>query len=108
MYLLNRLPCKAISASCLYVALYDTAPSYEHLHIFGCVCYPNLSAQAAHKLALQSTHCVFLGYSVDHKGYRCLDLSTNIAVYRHVVFDEVVFSFVASSRLTNDLDLSAG
>jgi hypothetical protein len=44
-YLLNRLPC-------LYVALYSLAPSYEHLRVFGCVCYPNLSAQAAHKLTL--------------------------------------------------------
>jgi hypothetical protein len=49
-YLLNCLPCKAISASCLYVALYRVVPSYEHLRIFGCVCYSNLSAQAAHKL----------------------------------------------------------
>jgi hypothetical protein len=43
-YLLNRLPCKAISAPSPYVALYGVAPSSEHLRIFGCVCYPNLSA----------------------------------------------------------------
>jgi hypothetical protein len=45
-YMLNHLPHKAISASCPYVALYGAAPSYEHLRVFGCVCYPNLS----HKL----------------------------------------------------------
>jgi hypothetical protein len=50
-YLLNHLPCKVINVSCLYVALYGDAPSYEHLCVFGCVCDPNLSAQAAHKLA---------------------------------------------------------
>jgi hypothetical protein len=49
-YLLNRLPCKAVSVSYLYVTLYSVAPSYEHLRVFSCVCYPNLSAQAAHKL----------------------------------------------------------
>jgi hypothetical protein len=76
-YLLNHLPCKAISASYPYVTLYGITPSYEHLHVFGCVWYPNLSAQAAHKLAPQSTCCVFLGYFADHKGYQCLDLSTN-------------------------------
>jgi hypothetical protein len=52
-YLLNRLPyksisvsspCKAISVSSLYVALYGVAPSYGHLHVFGCVFYPILSA----------------------------------------------------------------
>jgi hypothetical protein len=75
-YLLNRLPCKAISFFCPYVAFYGygVAPSYEHLHVFGCVCYHNLSAQTVHKLALRSTRCVFLEYSADHKGYRYLDL----------------------------------
>jgi hypothetical protein len=105
-YLLNHLPCKNISASYSYVALYCAAPSYEHLQVFGCVCYPNLSAQAAHKLAPWSTCCVFLRYSTNHKGYRCLDLSTNnIIISRHVIFDEVVFPFTASSHLTIDLDI---
>jgi hypothetical protein len=48
---LNHLPCKAISVSYPYVTLYDVAPSYEHLRVFSYVCYPNLSAQATHKLA---------------------------------------------------------
>jgi hypothetical protein len=106
-YLLNCLPCKAINASYPYIALYNAAPSYEHLRIFGCVCYPNLSAQAAHKLPPRSTRCVFFGYSAaDHKGYQCLDLSTNnIIISRHVVFDETVFPFTASPRLTNNLDI---
>jgi hypothetical protein len=104
--LLNHLPCKAISISCLFVALDSVAPSYEHLRVFGCVCYPNLSAQTAHKLAPRSTHCVFLGYFTDQKGYQCLDLSTNnTVVSRHVVFDEAVFPFAASPHLTNDLDI---
>jgi hypothetical protein len=59
-----------------------------------------------HKLAPRSTRCIFLGYSADHKGYRCLDLTTNnIVVSRHVVFDEADFPFSASPRLTNDLDI---
>jgi hypothetical protein len=50
MYLLNRLSNKTIRESCPYVALHGVAPSYEHLWMFSCVCYPNLSAQAPHKL----------------------------------------------------------
>jgi hypothetical protein len=49
-YLLNRFPCKAISAPYPYVTLYGVAPSYEHFCVFDYVCYPNLSTQAAHKL----------------------------------------------------------
>jgi hypothetical protein len=78
VYLLNRLPTKTISAAYPHVALFGSAPSYEHFRVFGC---------APHKLSPWSTRCVFLGYSADHKGYCCLDLSTNrLIVSRHVVF----------------------
>jgi hypothetical protein len=107
-YLLNRLPTKTLDALCPYTALYGTPPSYEHLRVFSCACCPNLSTAAAHKLAPRSSRCVFLGYSFDHKGYQHLYLSTNrstIIVPRHVVFDEADFSFFASPRLTNNLDI---
>jgi hypothetical protein len=85
-YLLNHLPTTAIQAAYPHLALFGSAPSYEHLRIFGCTCYPNTTVTAPYKLSPCSTRCVFLGYSVDHKGYRCLDLSTNhLVVSRHVV-----------------------
>jgi hypothetical protein len=47
-----------------------------------------------HKLAPRSSLCVFLGYSENHKGYRCLDLDSNrLIISRHVVFDESSFPF---------------
>jgi hypothetical protein len=67
-YLLNRLPTKAISTTSPYFTLHGVAPSYEHLRVFGCACYPNLFIKAAHKLAPRSTKCIFLRYSVDHRG----------------------------------------
>jgi hypothetical protein len=105
IYLLNHLPTKAISMTSLYFTLHGVTPSYKHLRVFGCACYPNLSAIAAHKLAHWSNRYIFLGYSTDHKGYRCLDLTTNnIVVSRHV-FDETDLPFSVSLRLTNDLDI---
>jgi hypothetical protein len=87
-----------------HFALYGIAPSYDHFRVFGCACYPNTSAIAPHKLSPRSTHCIFLGYSSDHKGYRCLDLATHcILISRHVVFYEYVFSLTGSSPPT-DLD----
>jgi hypothetical protein len=104
VYLLNRLPTKTISVVCPHVALFGSTPSYEHLRVFGCACYPNIAATVPHKLASRSTRCDFLGYSTDHKGYRCLDLSTNhLIVSRHVVFDEESFPLAALPNLT-DLD----
>jgi hypothetical protein len=92
----------AIQAACPHLALFGSTPSYEHLCAFGCTCYPNTTATAPHKLSPRSTRCVFLGYSTDHKGYRCLDLSTNhLIVSRYVVFDENSFPHATSPSLTN-------
>jgi hypothetical protein len=76
-YLLNHLPSKAVSHPTPFFALFDSATSYTHIHVFDCACYPNTSATAPHKLAPRSTRCLFLGYSSDHKRYRCVDLLTH-------------------------------
>jgi hypothetical protein len=81
-YLLNCLSTKAISTTNPYFTLHGVAPSYEHLHMFGCAVYPNLSAKATHKLAPRSTRCIFLGYSANHKGYRCLDLTVDNQIWQ--------------------------
>jgi hypothetical protein len=86
------------------ITTYGTAPSYDHLRVFDCACYRNTSATAPHKLSPRSTRCLFLGYSPDHKGYRCLDLNSHrIIISRHVVFDEDVFPLAGSTPPT-DLD----
>jgi hypothetical protein len=57
-----------------------------------------------HKRVPRSARCVFIGYSPKHKGYHCLDLSTNrVVISRHVVFYGDCFPFAASPPLTNDL-----
>jgi hypothetical protein len=59
-YMLNRLPTKIITVSCPYTALYNTLPAYEHLRVFVCACYHNLSATAPHKLVPRFTRCIFM------------------------------------------------
>jgi hypothetical protein len=109
-YLLNRLPSTACPAPTPHQALFGTPSRYDHLRVFGCACYPNTAATAPHKLAPRSTLCVFLGYSPNHKGYRCFDLSSRrVLISRHVVFDESVFSLLHHTHTTfpdPDLDLS--
>jgi hypothetical protein len=105
-YLLSCLPTKVISTTNPYFTLHEVGPSYEHLRVFGCACYPNLSVKATHKLAPRSIRCIFLEYSTDHKGHWCLDLTTNnIIVSRHIIFNEVDFPFFASPCLTKDLNI---
>ena len=42
----------------------------------------------------RSKSCIFIGYSSNHHGYKCLDLSTGrVYISRHVIFDENFFPF---------------
>jgi transposase InsO family protein len=50
-YLLNRCPCRVRNNYTSYQLLLGTPPNYGHLRVFGCCCYPNTTATAAHKLA---------------------------------------------------------
>ncbi|WVZ67851.1 hypothetical protein U9M48_016875 [Paspalum notatum var. saurae] len=97
-YLHNRRPSSSIQHDIPFTRPHNQPPTYNHLRVFGCLCYPNMQATSKHKLAPRSTACVFLGYPPSHKGYRCLDLSTRrIIISRHVIFDETTFPFAATS-----------
>ena len=96
-YVLNRRPSSSVHHSIPYHLLHQKLPDYSSLRVFGCLCYPNLSATTPHKLSPRSTPCVFLGYPSSHKGYRCLDMSSRrIIISRHAVFDEFVFPFASA------------
>ena len=105
-YLLNRCPSFAVRNAIPYSLLYNTMPDYSHLQVFGCLCYPNMTATTRHKLAPGSTACVLLGYPSSQKGYWCLDMSTKrIVISCHVVFDETCFPFGLYSPRTPSSDL---
>jgi len=88
----------------LYYRLHHKSPSYHDLHNFDCVCFLHLPSHERHKLSAQSTKCVFLGYSISHKGFVCYDLScSKFCISRNVVFFENQYFFptqVASSSVT--------
>jgi histone deacetylase 1/2 len=102
-HLINIRPTKPLDLKTPHEALFSTPPSYDHLRVYGCLCYPNTAATIPHKLAPRSVPCVFIGYAPEHKGYRCLDRTTGrVYTSRHVTFDEGSFPF--SVDLTPDHD----
>ena len=101
-HLFNILPSFAIDNEIPFTRLFQKPVSYDHLRIFGSLCYPNLLATASHKLSLRSTKCVFIGYPINHRVYRCLDIQTRrIIISRHVIFDETSFPFQSLENQTS-------
>lgn len=93
-YLQNILPVKHLTYNTPLHILYNQVPSYAHLRVFGCLCYPLRPSPTIHKLQPRSSPCVFLGYPKNHRGYICFELdSKKITISRHIIFDELRFPF---------------
>ena len=60
-YLLNILPHKLLNYQSPLPILYQKDPSYSHLRVFGCLCYPLIPSTVINKLQPQSTPSGFLG-----------------------------------------------
>jgi hypothetical protein len=89
IFIINRLPTSILGNVSPYFKLLNKSPDYSLFRSFGCSCFPLLRPYSTNKLMFRSKHCIFLGYSSNHQGYRCLDpVSRKVYVSRHVVFDE--------------------
>jgi hypothetical protein len=101
-YLHNILPTKRLNFFTPTFALYLRHPTYDHLRVFGCACYPNTSATQPHKLHPRAIRCIFLGYPPDFRGYRCFDPTTGrVHISRHVTFDEHTFPYTIPTPPTS-------
>lgn len=95
-YLINRLPISRLTTS-PWKLLFKTFLDYSKLKTFGCNCFPWLKPYVSSKLDGKSKCCVFLGYILQYKGYRCLDHVTHrVYISRHVKFDEFTYLFHTS------------
>lgn len=91
VFLINRLPSRVINNDTPFFRLFGQQPDYTSLRTFGCACWPNLRPYNNKKLEFRSKQCVFLGYSNQHKGFKCLDPKFGrVYISRHVIFYEQV------------------
>ncbi|KAH9711302.1 retrovirus-related pol polyprotein from transposon RE1 [Citrus sinensis] len=93
-FLINQLPTSVLSShQSPHEVLHKHKPDYAFLKCFGCSCFPYLRFYNKHKFNYHTTKCLFIGYSPDHKGYKCLSSKGVVYVARHVVFNESEFPF---------------
>jgi hypothetical protein len=96
-YLINRLPSKVTKYKSPYECLFQVSPDYKFLKTFGCECWSFMRPYNSTKLAFRSA-CVFISYSKNHLGYKCLHLpSGKVYITRHVIFNETKFPFLTST-----------
>lgn len=88
-YLINRIPTRILQDSSPFEVLNQTNPSLDHLRVFGCVWFVLVPGEQRNKLDVKSTKGMFIGYSIDQKGYKCYIPETRrVLISRDVKFVE--------------------
>ena len=93
VYLINRLPTPLLNGDIPYQKLFNKIPDYKFLKVFGCSWFPLLCPYNTYKFEPRSQKCIFLGYSMSHKGYRCLAANGRLYISKDVFFNEDRFPY---------------
>lgn len=98
VFLINRMPSSTLSMESPFSKLHRQSHDYNTLKVFRCRCFPYLKGQNKNKFQPKTLPCVFIGYSLLHKGFRCYHpQSRKVFISQHVIFDELKLPYKSSS-----------
>ncbi|WVZ16790.1 hypothetical protein V8G54_009772 [Vigna mungo] len=93
-YLINLTSCPTLGGKTPYELIHGKSPSYDHLRVFGSLCYAHNQDRKGDKFDSKSLKCIFVGYPYGQKGWKLFDLEKEIFfVSRDVKFVEIEFPF---------------
>jgi hypothetical protein len=91
VYIMNRTPTAVVHGMTPKEKFTGKKPDVSHFRMFGCIAYVHVPNEKRSKLDPKAEKCIFIGYSLEQKGYKCFNLSIRkLQVSRNVVFDEMV------------------
>ncbi len=87
---MNRTPTATVHGMTLEEKFTGKKQDVSHFRVFGCIAYVHVPDDKRSKLDPKVDNSIFIGYSLEQKGYRCFNPSTQkLQVNRDVVFDEM-------------------
>jgi transposase InsO family protein len=102
IYIMNRTPITVVHGMTPEEKFIGKKPDVSHLRVFGYITYVHVLDEKISKLDPKGEKCIFIGYSLEQKGYRCFNLSTwKLQVSRDVVFNEMV-SWYSPLKITKN------
>ena len=93
-YLINRTPSSILHGKTPYEVLFEIKPTYDHIKIFGCLCYAHNLQRQKDKFGPRSRKFVFIRYPNGKKRWKVYDVeSGDVFVSRDIIFYEETFPF---------------
>ena len=90
VYIMNRTPTATVHNMTPKETFIGRKPDVGHFKVFGCITYVHVLDELHTKLDPKAEKCVFVGYFLEQKGYKCYNpITRQMRVSRDVFFDEL-------------------
>ena len=105
LHVLNISPTSALKDKTPFKAFMSRKPSVEHLRVFGCRAYVHIQKDKRKGLQPKSEHCIFLGYPLEFRGWKCYPATKKVVISRDVVFVETELSGLGLGGTSGPINL---